>query len=250
MTNQKTGIIIQARTGSTRLPNKIILPFFQDKTILDIIIEEVKQHVNIPIVLATSIKGEDLILEKTAKKHGILFFAGDENDVLDRFIKAAAKNNFSRIIRICADNPFLQASYINDLIENIKQHDYISFKFPDGTPSILSHIGLFAEGVNLSSLKKVKEETNNSLYLEHVTNYIHGNETLFDVFYLPVANYIEPNSKIRFTLDTIEDFDLLKEIYPLYKNKFNNNIQDFITFILSSKEYLNRMNLEINKNSK
>ena len=39
----RTGIIIQARTGSTRLPNKMVMPFFEGKTILEILIDRIKK---------------------------------------------------------------------------------------------------------------------------------------------------------------------------------------------------------------
>lgn len=51
----KDGIIIQARTGSTRLHNKILLPFYGGQRIIDILIGNIKQAcADKTIVLATT----------------------------------------------------------------------------------------------------------------------------------------------------------------------------------------------------
>lgn len=50
----KTGIIIQARTGSTRLPKKMLLPFYGQKTILDIILQRINHAFDsIDVIVAT-----------------------------------------------------------------------------------------------------------------------------------------------------------------------------------------------------
>lgn len=75
----KMGIIIQARIGSTRLPNKVIKPFFESYSILDIIIDKIKEVApeGMPIVLATTNLEQDEILEKKALEHKIKCFRGN-----------------------------------------------------------------------------------------------------------------------------------------------------------------------------
>lgn len=103
----RDGIIIQARTGSTRLHNKILLPFYGEQRIIDILIGNIKQAcAGKTIVLATTDRPQDDILEEVAREAGICCYRGDENNVLDRFIQAAAEFNLDRFIRVCSDNPF------------------------------------------------------------------------------------------------------------------------------------------------
>ncbi|HNX57329.1 MAG TPA: hypothetical protein PKO30_17160, partial [Prolixibacteraceae bacterium] len=80
------GIILQARTGSTRMPEKVILPFFEGKSILDLLIEKVKK-LGIPAVLATTVNPSDDRICDLAARHDFPVFRGSENDVLDRFIQ-------------------------------------------------------------------------------------------------------------------------------------------------------------------
>ena len=104
---------IQARTGSTRLHNKILLPFDGEKCILDILIGNIKAvFPEMCIVLATTVRKQDDVLEETACKLGIHCFRGDEDNVLDRFIKAGEAFGLDRMVRVCSDNPFLQPDVI------------------------------------------------------------------------------------------------------------------------------------------
>ena len=104
----KDGIIIQARTGSTRLHNKILLPFYGGQRIIDILIGNIKQAcADKTIVLATTDRPQDDILAEVAREAGICCYRGDEDNVLDRFIRAAETFNLDRFIRVCSDNPFV-----------------------------------------------------------------------------------------------------------------------------------------------
>lgn len=102
----KDGIIIQARTGSTRLHNKILLPFYGEQRIIDILIANIKQACpDKCIVLATTNRPQDDVLAETARQAGILSFRGDETStrpalsVLPKFSVSTALSVFVRIIR-------------------------------------------------------------------------------------------------------------------------------------------------------
>ena len=85
------GIIIEARTGSKRLPNKI-LKKVNKKTILDFLIKRVKTQKKIKkIIVSTTTLKKDLPLIKIAKKNKISFFQGSENDLIKRVIDTAKK---------------------------------------------------------------------------------------------------------------------------------------------------------------
>lgn len=73
----RDGIIIQARTGSTRLHNKILLPFYGEQRIIDILIGNIKQAcAGKTIVLATTDRPQDDILEEVAREAGICCYRG------------------------------------------------------------------------------------------------------------------------------------------------------------------------------
>ena len=150
----KLGIIIQARTGSTRLPSKMILPFYGNDGILSILLSRLTQcKLADSIIVATTSSSPDDAICDLVREHRVKCFRGDENDVLDRFIQAARYYGISKIIRICADNPFLDIESLDSLIlasENIDA-DYVSFCTSNHTPTIKTHFGFWAEYVTLAA---------------------------------------------------------------------------------------------------
>jgi len=201
------------------------------------------------IVLATTINPLDDELEAIASFCKIKCYRGSENNVLNRFIEAAEENNFDTIIRVCADNPFLDILHIKRLIKEIetKKYDYVSFKTSNGLPTIKSHLGIFTEAVSLKALKKVRNLTDLTLYVEHVTNYIYENKDLFTLKFLELPTYMENTDSIRLTLDTEADFKLERE---LFRNACHLSTEELIISLKNNTELLVKMEHQINKNVK
>lgn len=247
-------IIIQARTGSTRLPNKMTLNFYKGKTIPEIIIESLKKQFNFSrVVLATSKKKEDDVIEKIALKLKINCFRGDENNVLKRFIDCAETFNATKIIRICSDNPFINNKYIKVLSDQImrNEYEYISFKWDNGDPVMLSHIGVFAESMTLDFLKKISNFTNKSFYQEHVTNFLYENRDLFNFKFLKTPSYLKGKQNIRLTVDTKEDFNICKELYKKIMLKSPHfEISDLLELIDENSSIITKMQIQIKNNAK
>lgn len=249
----KLVFIIQARLGSTRLPGKILLPFYEDKSILDLLISKLRQIENVEIILATSTDSANDLLESISQDNNIACFRGSETDVLKRFINAAETFNSDSIIRICSDNPFLELKSIQYLIDYVKenpQFDYVSFNV-NGIPSIKTHYGFWTEYVTLDALKKVSSLTNESLYHEHVTNYIYTHPESFNYHLLDTPDILKLHDKVRLTIDTEEDFKNAQSIYKeLVKTSQYPSIEQIIQFLDNHPFYYSTMNQEILKNSK
>lgn len=250
--NDKIVFIIQARLGSTRMPAKIIRPFYGGQSIIQLLLDKLKQYTNCDIVLATSVDSANDLLEQIAKESGVRCFRGSENDVLERFIDAAESVNAKRIVRVCSDNPFLNEKAIEQLIERVENSsaDYISFGV-NGTPSIKTHFGFWTEYVTLDALKRVRELTNESLYHEHVTNYIYAHPEEFAIEWVPASTCLEGRTDIRLTCDTPIDFQNTQEIYAaLIGEHPHPTIEDIVSYVDNQPQYLQTMKEEIKKNSK
>jgi spore coat polysaccharide biosynthesis protein SpsF (cytidylyltransferase family) len=246
------GIILQARTGSTRMPEKVILPFYRDQSILDLLLEKLKK-LDIPVVLATTTNPSDDRICNLAQKLDVSVFRGSENDVLDRFIQAAKQNNFRKIIRVCADNPFLDLSGMQTLISDFRKSgaDYLGFQLAGNTPSILTHFGFWSEAVRIEALEKAKKLTAEKLYHEHVTNFIYGNPELFDVQFIQADPLVFSRTDIRMTLDTPEDFEIQQGIFAaISKENPNFGIPEIVGWLDRYPEILKQMKAEIKRNKK
>ena len=252
MMNQKTktGIIIQARKGSTRLPGKMLLPFDGDKNVLEILLEKLKDHYSsYPIILATTTAPQDDKLAEIARNKKLIVFRGNEENVLSRFVEAGEKYQLDNIIRVCADNPFLDMPHIQKLIDEIENsdYDYVSYQNEEGLPVIKTHLGLFTEAAKLQSLKKIQKATDKPLYFEHVTNYIYENPDNFKVNLLNLPEYFKQTKNIRLTLDTASDFEMEKKLYKKYGHL---ETRELIKKIKQEKDLLEKMKSEIDKNRK
>lgn len=248
--NNNTAIIIQARTSSTRLPNKVLIPFFNNKGCLELLIERLKQHINVPIIISTSTNNKDYIIEELAKKLNEKYFRGEETNVLKRFIDCAKYFGVNNIVRVCSDNPFLDVDDLKILISKpLDDYDYISYCI-NNTASIKTHYGLWAEKVSLNALERVMMYTSDKLYLEHVTNFIYSNERLFKCDWINRSAQV-PSYPVRLTLDTKEDFAVLSQIYSeVIKNKLGFDKETIFRIISTNQNYQDSMNLQIIKNSK
>ena len=111
---EKTVAIIQARLTSARFPNKIIQKL-KHETLIEFLVRRVKASKKIDqVVVAVPNNNKNKVVKKYLKNVDI--FLGSENDVLDRYYKAAKKFNAKTIVRICGDCPFVDPLIIDKLL--------------------------------------------------------------------------------------------------------------------------------------
>lgn len=102
--------------------------------------------------------------------------------------------------------------------------DYLCFSTKDGIPTIKTHYGFWSEGVTVSALKKIEQHSYDPLYREHVTNFIYSNPELFKIERLFINPEIE-EQKLRLTIDTLTDFELMQEIYSQLVQQEKNSFK-------------------------
>lgn len=248
----KSAVIVQARTGSTRLPSKMILPYIEKKCLAEVVLENLIQIFSKEkVILATTTNPNDDALETIATKMGVKCFRGDEDNVLDRFIKAAGENDLTHIVRVCADNPFVLQQPALNLWEYGHQSnaDYIGYFFSSGLPSIKSHSGFFAEWVSVEALKRVSDLTQEKLYVEHVTNYIYANPELFTIEKMTIEDE-DFCGKVRLTIDTQEDFNISTELFETFANFEEITVESLKDAVMKNPDYLERMQRVIQQQTK
>jgi len=216
---KKYSVIIQARLGSVRFPNKMIKKI-GNKTIIEILIERLKRSKKInKIILATTKNKRDNKLEIISKKNGISCFRGNEENVLERFYKASRKFQSDFFIRICGDCPLLDSKIIDHLIlkNEKKEYEYLSNINPPTFPD-----GLDVEIFSQKILKKTYLNAKTKFDKEHVTPYM--------IRHCKIKYNLRHNkdlSKIRLTIDEEKDFQIIKKIMENLKEK-NFNLSDIM----------------------
>lgn len=227
--------IIQARTGSTRLPYKV-LKQIEQKPVLQHVIERVKQSKLIDeVIVATSMSFSDLAIVKLCINLGIRVFCGSENDVLDRYYQVAKNVCADNIIRITADCPLHDAEVIDKVlqahIEN--KSDYTSNILEETFPD-----GLDCEVITYKTLEEIWHKAKMASEREHVTLYIIQNNCYKKTSVVDKENH----GFERWTLDTEEDFLFISEVYKeLYHLKPFFKYQDILT-LLNNNPKLRQIN--------
>lgn len=249
----KIGIIVQARMGSTRLPGKILKPFYGGKTLLETLLDNLHKVEGAKVIVATSDNENNDQLESFLKEKGELVFRGSEDDVLERFIQAAEANDVDGIIRICSDNPFMDWHGVAQLAEKARTSDadYIGFRI-NGKPSILTHFGFWGEFVTLDALKRVASTTlDGTPAHEHVTYHIYNHSDEYKCEWIAGPDFLEGRDDIRLTIDTPEDLASALQVYTDLKSKNDNfTLKDVVTYLDSHEEIKQSMLKIISENIK
>ena len=214
-------IIIQARMSSKRLPGKV-LKKLSGYPIIEWVYEAAKKvNFKKKIVIATSNDSSDDILVDWCKKKKIIFFRGDLNNVLERFVKVSNKIKSDYIIRLTADCPFLDSKVIDQIVYllNKKSVDYVSNTLNRSWPD-----GLDCEAFTRKSLLDCHKLAKTNDDKEHVTRYFYNNRQKFKCVNLPFP--IGDHSDIRFTIDNLNDYKKLDKMSK--KLEFGPNFMDTI----------------------
>jgi len=228
--------VVQARTGSKRLKNKVLMKL-NNKSILNILLERLKKSKKLDdIIVATTIKKEDDAIEKLCNYLDINVFRGSEKDVLDRFYNASKIYNGEIVVRITGDNPLTSIELIDKQVEYLLKNkfEYIS------TKNII--LGLGSEVITYDVLETAWKNAKEKYQREHVTPYIYENPNLFKIFYLEPPKCLK-RKDIRLTIDTIEDFKLYLELQKHF-DLVNINIKEIIDF-LDKNPQIKNINLDI-----
>ncbi len=232
MITLNAAVIVQARMGASRLPGKPLLEVL-GKPLLFYLITRLKRCEKVhEIIIATTDKPQDQVIADYAMSLGVKVVRGDEENVLARYGLAAV--NCDLIVRVTADCPLMDPSVIDQMIERFRP-DYFSNTLVRTFPR-----GLDVEIFTKNALEIAFKEANKPFEKEHVTPYFYQHP---EKFHLGNFLYEEDASNHRWTVDTKEDFELIKRmIEALYPIKPDFNLRDMLDLIKKHPEWedLNR----------
>jgi spore coat polysaccharide biosynthesis protein SpsF len=231
----KTCAIIEARMTSTRLPGKILLPVM-GKPLLELLVERLKRvHSLDEIIVATTVNPTDDVVETLTRKIGVGCFRGSEDDVLCRVLGAAKKYHVDVIVEITGDCPLIDPEIVEKLIGIYRDgnFDYVSNVLKPTYP-----VGMDTQVFSTEVLQKVADLTRDPVDHEHVSLYIYEHPELFSLYNLE-SGLPEKYGNLRLTLDTPEDFALIRSVYEsLYPKKPRFLLQDILELLLKHNELL------------
>ena len=225
-------VLIQARCGSTRLPNKVLKDLC-GKPALQRMIERVQRSKVVDeVMVVTSVNRENLPILALCASIGVRVGIGSEDDVLDRYYQTAKLIRPEYVIRLTADCPCFDAELLDlALGEMAPDTDYM------GMTSESFADGLDLEIMKFSALERAWQEANHSFEREHVTQYIIRHPELFRLqnFESPIGYF----GNHRWTVDEPEDFELVKRVYEHFETELGRDdfgYRDILEFLNAHPE--------------
>lgn len=204
--------IVQARIGSTRLPNKVLLDI-AGKPMLEHVFERLSRASCLThAVLATTDNVKDQILVDFAKRLNIPVVAGSEDDVLARYLLSAQSVSSDYIVRITSDCPLLEPTVIDAMV---KHHLDTGADYTSNAARRTFPRGLDAEIISWPCLQEAGRLGTKPRHREHVTPYIYENPERFHLEDFEAQGLLR-RPDLRLCVDTPEDLRLIREIYSQF----------------------------------
>jgi len=199
-------VVIQARTNSSRLPGKVLLPLNG----IAIVVLAARRAANTGkhVLVATSKEASDDALVRVLQDNNIAYYRGSLDNTLERVVSAVvAYDGDALIFRLTADNVFPDGTLLDEMEEDFLQRglDYLCC---NGERSGLPY-GMSAELTRIRHLRQAVETTQSQFDKEHVTPFIRRQfgEAYFEKYLSLGKGYL------RCTIDCLDDYQLVQRVF-------------------------------------
>lgn len=211
----RTLAIVQARMGSTRLPNKVMLPI-NGVPLIELLLYRLALAKRIDhIVVATSTAQGDKPLAAYVRTLGYEVFEGSENNVLDRFYNAAIAHQPEVVVRVTGDCPLVDPKLLDAMIDefNLSRADYMHA----GTPPTFPDGAMDAEVFTYKALVLAFEHATSAAEHEHVTPYMRESGRFNIADFATNHDY----SSERWTVDEPADLPVVAAVFAHFRPRMD-----------------------------
>jgi spore coat polysaccharide biosynthesis protein SpsF len=205
-------VVIQARTGSERLPGKVLADLC-GRPLLDRLVERLSMSkTTVGIVVATTTEAADDPVQALAEARGAQVVRGHPTDVLARFVSVLDTTRAASIVRISADSPFIDAATVDAVVSDFDRGgaDLVQNHRAPGWP-----IGTAVEVFGAECLRRIDAEADDPGIREHVTLHAYDHPERFATRYVPAPPELAAPD-LRLCVDTAEDLERARRIYAAF----------------------------------
>ncbi len=223
--------VIQARTGSSRLPGKVLLPLAGEPLLLRMVERVAAASVAQRIVVATTTDASDDIVASLCEDAGLCVFRGHPTDLLDRHYQAARALGASAsdlIVKIPSDCPLIDPAVIGRVLSAYEPGiDFVSNLHPATYPD-----GNDVEAMPFSVLETAWREATQAHEREHTTPFIWDRPSRFRLRNVAWETGRDCSMSHRFTIDYPEDYAFVSAIYDaLYGKGPRFSLEDILAYL-------------------
>lgn len=202
--------IVQAHMGSTRLPGKVLLDLAGEPMLVRDMNRLSQAQTLDKVVVATTIDPADDAIVSLCDEYSWHCYRGSEEDVLDRYYRAAVDYEADVVVRITSDCPLIEPEVVDRVVREFLEQQPVVDYACNTLPRRTFPRGLDTEVLRFDVLEQTWRQDHNSSWREHVTPYILRNPELFRIH--GIMNEVD-YSHMRWTVDTAEDLAFVRRIY-------------------------------------
>jgi len=232
----RTAIICQARTTSTRLPRKVLLPLAGKPLLLRCVERlQASRMADVVVVATTTDPSDDVIVELCASS-GIDVYRGHPTDLLDRHLRAAQMVSADVIVKVPSDCPLIDPHVIDDVLRafnGMREHvDFISNLHPPTWPD-----GNDVEVMTIELLERAAKLADRSYEREHTTPWMWDANRDVRTANVVRRDGQDYSATHRWTIDYPEDYVLIKAVYDaLYTQARHFTCEEALEYLSAHPE--------------
>ncbi|UCH64595.1 MAG: glycosyltransferase family protein [Ignavibacterium sp.] len=225
--------------GSTRLPNKVMMPLADKPLLLRLYERVIASELAGTVVVATTTNKLDNDIVKLCVDNKLNYYRGNETDLLDRHYKAALDHSPTAVVKIPSDCPLIDPSIIDKVlkyyIDNQNNFDFVSNLHPPSYPD-----GNDVEVISMKALKDAWQNAERDYEREHTTPYFWENPDKFNIGNILWETGKDYSVSHRFTIDYPEDYQFIKQVYnELFDNQRIFTLEDILDLLERKPELMN-----------
>lgn len=229
---------IQARTNSSRLPGKVLMPI-GGLPLAVLAAKRAAFNSDYDVKILTSIESTDDHLCRILQENNVAYFRGDLNNVLRRFVSAFSDySDDTVVVRLTADNVFPDSTFINEVVSYFVKNK-MSYLCANGDKSGLPY-GASLEVIQLECLREADKNVISKFDREHVTPYVRRMNG--DSYYKAIND--DQYNLLRCTVDNFDDYLRMTSLFSEVANPISIEMSQLIKKL--SKRNL-QVSSEVNK---
>jgi spore coat polysaccharide biosynthesis protein SpsF len=206
--------IVEARLESERLRAKLVRKL-GTRSLLEFVVRRVTDCARLSDVVVVVGDDSDGNLARDLVPPDVEVFTSNGRDALSRFCAAIDHYRPGGVVRVCAENPFIDPVLIDQLVTAVDEGpdcDYVGFRCGDGLPATSTSLGLFAEWCRPAALRVAQQQATVAADRNDATRYLYSNPNEFDVRLLPAPPGLDRDD-LRLTIESEEDWDHAQVIF-------------------------------------
>ena len=223
--------IVQARMGSSRLPGKVLLDLAGKPMLARVVARLSRAQMLDTIAVATSTHAHDDVLAEWCRAARVPCVRGSENDVLDRYYKAAQELGATTVVRVTSDCPFIEPSIVDRVVRALHADESSAYA-SNINPERFYPRGLDVEAFRLSALKEAQDEATLPPHREHVTPFMWEQPQRFPQVLVKAEVDL---SHLRWTVDTPEDYEFARRAFAHFGTD-TFDLDDMVDLVRSDSE--------------